>query len=46
MHKTSIESEIISIKVLNKGFFKDKMIGAYDFNLTKIYFQEGHAIQH
>ena len=46
MHKTAIESETISIKVKNKGLFKSELIGNYDFDLTKIYFEDSHAIQH
>ena len=38
--------ETISIKVMNKGIFRDEMIGMYEFDMTSIYFKEKHAIQH
>jgi hypothetical protein len=46
VHKTTIEAETISIKVKNKGWLKDELIGSYDFDLTKIYAEEGHSMQH
>jgi hypothetical protein len=46
MHKSVIESQVISIRVKNKGFLKDQLIGTYDFDLTKIYGMEKHAVQH
>jgi len=46
MHKSSIEAETIAIKIKNKGFFESALIGSYDFDLTKIYFEDTHAIQH
>ena len=38
--------ETIVIKVMNKGIFRDEMIGMYEFDMTSIYFKEKHAIQH
>jgi hypothetical protein len=32
----------VEIKLLDKGFFKDALIGFYEFDLTYIYQQEGH----
>lgn len=38
--------ETISIKVMNKGIFRDEMIGSYEFDMTTVYFKDKHAIQH
>ena len=38
--------ETISIKVMNKGIFRDEMIGTYEFDMTTVYFKNKHAIQH
>lgn len=32
--------------MLDKGYFKDAVIGAYDFDLTYIYFMKDHALMH
>jgi hypothetical protein len=45
MHSSKIELDTISIKVKNKGIFKDELIGMYEFDMTKVYFEKGHAIQ-
>ena len=45
-HSSKIEMETISIKVMNKGIFRDEMIGMYEFDMTAVYFKEKHAIQH
>lgn len=34
------------MRVKNKGVLKDQLIGMYEFDLTKIYFAEDHAMQH
>ena len=34
------------MRVLNKGFLKDELIGTYDFDLSYIYFQPKHVILH
>ena len=36
--------DTISIKVMNKGFIRDQMIGTYEFDMTTVYFKEKHAI--
>ena len=46
VHSSKIEMETISIKVMNKGMFRDEMIGCYEFDMTTVYFKENHAIQH
>jgi len=38
--------ETISIKVMNKGIFRDEMIGMYEFDMTTLYFKPKHALQH
>ena len=45
VHSSKIELETISIKVKNKGIFKDELVGMYEFDITKIYFEKSHAIQ-
>ena len=46
IHASKIEMETITIKVMNKGIFRDEMIGTYEFDMTAVYFKEKHAIQH
>ena len=29
---------------MNKGIFRDEMIGIYEFDMTKIYYREKHAM--
>lgn len=41
-----IESAKISVRVKDKGFFKDSIIGAYDFDVAYIYFMKSHALLH
>ncbi len=36
----------VEIKLLDKGFIKDALIGFYEFDLTYIYQQEGHSLMH
>jgi len=36
----------IVVKLMDKGFFKDAMIGYYEFDLTKIYQMKDHALMH
>ena len=38
--------ETISIRVMNKGIFRDELVGMYEFDMTAVYFKEKHAIQH
>ena len=38
--------ETITIKVMNKGLFRDEMIGTYEFDMTTVYFKDKHAILH
>jgi hypothetical protein len=45
VHASEIELDTISIRVKNKGIFKDELIGMYEFDITKVYFEKQHAIQ-
>ena len=45
-HSSKIEMETICIRVMNKGIFRDELIGTYEFDMTTVYFKEKHAIQH
>jgi hypothetical protein len=44
VHSSAIEAETISIKVMNKGIFRDEMIGVYEFDVTSVYFKDKHAL--
>jgi len=44
--KEDIEVATISIRLLNKGLFRDDLIGSYDFDITFVYFKDKHTIQH
>ena len=41
-----IEQAKISIRVLDKGYFKDAIIGAYEFDIAYIYFMKDHSLMH
>jgi hypothetical protein len=41
-----VESAKINLKLLDKGYFKDAMIGSYAFDLAYIYMMKDHAMQH
>ena len=43
---TEIEDGKISIRILNKGFFKEDTIGAYEFDISQIYLQKDHTLSH
>ena len=36
----------ILIKILNKGFFKDDVIGVFEFDASFIYFLKDHTLWH
>lgn len=36
----------IAIKLMDKGFYKDALIGYYEFDLTYLYQQKNHALMH
>lgn len=31
---------------MNKGMFRDELIGLYEFDITSVYFKEKHTLQH
>ena len=41
-----MEQAKISIKILDKGYFKDAILGLYEFDLTYIYFMAKHSLLH
>jgi len=41
-----IESAKISIKLMDKGYFKDAIIGLYEFDIAYIYFMKEHSLMH
>ena len=41
-----LEKGKIEIKLMDKGFFKDALVGYYEFDLNSIYLREDHALQH
>jgi hypothetical protein len=44
VHSSKISLDTISIQVLNKGMFRDELIGAYEFDMTYVYFKDKHAV--
>ena len=44
--KEEIEEAKISVRVLDKGYFKDSVIGLYDFDVSYIYFMPKHSLLH
>lgn len=42
--KRDAESGKITIKLMDKGLFKDALIGLYEFDLSYIYLKEQHAM--
>jgi len=41
-----LEKGKIEIKLMDKGFFKDSLIGYYEFDLNSIYLMKDHALMH
>jgi len=41
-----LEKGKIEIKLMDKGFFKDSLVGYYEFDLNGIYLREDHALMH
>lgn len=46
MEKEKMEEGKIEIKLMDKGFFKDAIIGYYEFDLSYIYLMKDHALLH
>ena len=44
--KEQIEQAKISVRVLDKGYFKDTVVGLYDFDVSYIYFMVKHSLLH
>ena len=44
--KKTAEEGKIKLKMLDKGLFKNSMIGEFDFDVTQIYFKPDHALMH
>jgi len=44
--KEEIEQAKISVRVLDKGYFKDSVVGLYDFDVSYIYFMVKHSLLH
>ena len=44
--KEEIEQAKISVRVLDKGYFKDSIVGLYDFDVSYIYFMVKHSLLH
>ena len=38
-----IQQDTISIKILDKGYFRDEIVGTYEFDLTYVYFMKDHC---
>ena len=36
----------ISIRALNKGFFRNELVGEMTFTLSSIYFKDQHKVEH
>jgi hypothetical protein len=41
-----VEAGKITIRILNKGFFKEDTIGIYEFDVAQIHLQEKHTLLH
>ena len=41
-----LEKGTIELKLMDKGFFKDALIGYYQFDLSYIYLRDQHALMH
>ncbi len=46
VEKDEIEQAKISVRVLDKGYFKDTIVGVYDFDVSYIYFMVKHSLMH
>ena len=36
----------ISIRALNKGFFRNELIGEYNIKMSTVYFKDAHKLEH
>lgn len=46
VEKDDLENGKIEIRLLDKGFFKDALIGYYEFDLSYIYLMDKHSMMH
>ena len=46
MSKEALEQSRITIKVLEKAYFKDAMLGQFEFDFNHLYFMENHTWPH
>ena len=46
LSQEDIESAKVQIRLMDKGFFKDAMIGQYDLDVPFIYFKDKHVMEH
>mmetsp|Transcript_2215 Transcript_2215/g.1544 ORF Transcript_2215/g.1544 Transcript_2215/m.1544 type:complete len:187 (-) Transcript_2215:4388-4948(-) len=46
VEKDDLENGKIAIRLLDKGFFKDALIGYYEFDLSYIYLMDKHSLMH
>ena len=46
MEDDKMEQGKIEIKLLDKWFFKDEVIGFYEFDISYIYLMKDHALMH
>lgn len=46
VEKTDAEQGKIVVRLLDKGFFKDMLIGQFEFDLSHIYFMKDHRMLH
>ena len=46
MEESALAKGKIEIKLMDKGFFKDALIGYYEFDLSTIYQRADHALMH
>lgn len=44
--KETAEKGKIKLRLLDKGLFKNVLIGEFEFDVTKIYFRKDHALLH
>ena len=44
--KRDAEAGKLTIRLLDKGLFKDALIGLYEFDLSYIYLKDNHCIEH
>ena len=46
IEKDQAEESQVVLEVMDKGFFKNSIIGTFDFDLSYIYFMKDHALLH